>query len=118
MLAGAIRTRLPSEAGRRRARAYLHREAATLIPQQIGRARADLQYRLAEASRKLVRAIGARYAESTFRLESALRTAATARESTTGDAARMDHELAARQQALSHVLALLDEATTARAGEQ
>jgi hypothetical protein len=118
LLAGAIRTRLPGEVGRRRARAYLHREATTLIPQQIGRARADLQYRLAEASRKLVRAIGARYAESTFRLESALRTAATARESTTGDAARMDHELAARQQALSHVLTLLGEATTARAGEQ
>ena len=118
LLAGAIRTRLPGEAGRRRARAYLHREATTLIPQQLGRARADLQYRLSEASRKLVRAIGARYAESTFRLESALRTAATARESTTEDAARMDHELATRQQALSHVLALLNEASTTRAGEQ
>ena len=114
LLAGAIRTRLPGEAGRRRARAYLHREAASLIPQQIGRARADLQYRLAEATRKLVRAIGARYAESTFRLDSALRTAAVARESTTEDAARLDHELAGRQQALSHVLALLAEATVAR----
>jgi Dynamin family len=118
LLAGAIRTRLPGEAGRRRARDYLHREATTLIPQQIGRARADLQYRLSEASRKLVSAIGARYAESTFRLESALRTAATARTTTTEDAARMDHELATRQQALSHVLALLNEAATTRAGEQ
>jgi hypothetical protein len=60
-----------------------------------------------------VRAIGARYADSTFRLESALRTAAVARESTTGDAARLDHELAARQQALTHVLALLGEVTAA-----
>ena len=118
LLAGAIRVRFPGEAGRRRARAYLHREAATLIPQQIGRARADLQYRLSEASRKLVRAIGTRYAESTFRLESALHTAATARESTTEDAGRLDHELAARQQALSHVLALLNEATTTWEGEQ
>lgn len=113
LLAGAIRTRLPGETGRRRARAYLHREAANLVPQQIGRARADLQYRLAEATRHLVRAIGARYADSTFRLESALRTAAVARESTTGEAARLDHELAARQQALSHVLTLLGEVTAA-----
>ena len=113
LLAGAIRTRLPGETGRRRARAYLHREAASLVPRQIGRARADLQYRLAEATRQLVRAIGARYADSTFRLESALRTAAVARESTTGEAARLDHELAARQQALSHVLTLLGEVTAA-----
>lgn len=68
-------------------------EVAALVPQQIGRARAELQYRLAEATRKLVRSIGARYAESTFRLESALRTAAVARESTTETAARLDHEL-------------------------
>ena len=112
LLAGAIRTRLPGNVGRRRARAYLHREATGLVPQQIGRARADLQYRLAEATRQLVRAIGARYAESTFRLESALR-AATTRVATTEDAARLDHELAARQQALSRVLALLADATSA-----
>ena len=43
LLAGTIRQWVPGEAGRRRARAYLHREAASLIPQQIGRARADLQ---------------------------------------------------------------------------
>ena len=118
LLAGAIRTRLPGEAGRRRARAYLHREAASLVPQQIGRARADLQYRLAEATRMLVRSIGARYAESTFRLESALRTAAVARESTTEDAARLDHELAAHQQVLSHVLTLLSEAIATPTGDE
>jgi GTP-binding protein EngB required for normal cell division len=118
LLAGVMRTRLPGEAGRRLARAYLHREAASLVPQQIGRARADLQYRLAEATRKLVRSIGARYAESTFRLESALSTAAVARESTTEDAARLDHELAARLQSLSHVLTLLDQAITIGAARQ
>lgn len=119
LLAGAIRTRLPGDVGRRRARAYLHRETASLIPQQIGRARADLQYRLAEATRQLVRAIGARYTESTFRLESALHTAATMREATTEDAARLDHELAARQQALCRVLVLLDDATrTAQLDDQ
>jgi Dynamin family len=111
LLAGAIRRRLPGEAGRRRARAYLHREAASLVPQQIGRARADLQYRLAEATRQLIQAVADRYAESTGRLESALRTAATAREATAGDVARLDTELAGRQQALDHVLTLLEEAT-------
>jgi hypothetical protein len=41
-----------------------------------------------------------------------------ARESTTQDAARLDHELAARLQALSHVLTLLDEAITIGAARQ
>lgn len=110
LLAGAIRRWLPGEAGRRRARAWLHRQAAGLVPQQIGRARADLQYRLAEATRKLVRAIDTRYTESTARLENALRTAATAREATAEDARRIDRELAARQEALGHVTGLLNQA--------
>ncbi len=109
LLAGAIRRRLPGAAGRRRARAYLHREAASLVPQQIGRARADLQYRLAEATRRLIRAVTDRYAEGTSRLESALKTAAAAKEATAADGAQLDRGLAERQQALGHVLALLDE---------
>jgi GTP-binding protein EngB required for normal cell division len=111
LLAGVIRRWLPGEAGRRRARAYLHREVASLVPQQIGRARADLQYRLAEATRQLTRAVAIRYAESTGRLQSALRAAATARAATTDDAARLDSELAGRQQALGRVLTLLGQAT-------
>jgi hypothetical protein len=110
LLAGAIRRRLPGETGRRRARAYLHREAASVVPQQIGRARADLQYRLAEATRQLLRAVDARYAESTARLEGALRTAAVARQATADDAARLDRDLAGRQEALGNVLTLLDRA--------
>jgi GTP-binding protein EngB required for normal cell division len=110
LLAGAIRRWLPGEAGRRRARANLHREAASLVPQQIGRARADLQYRLAEATRRLIRAAADRYADSTGRLENALRTAAAVRTATDDEAARLDTELAGRQQALGQVLARLDEA--------
>jgi GTP-binding protein EngB required for normal cell division len=116
LLAGAIRRWVPGEAGRRRARAYLHREAASLVPQQIGRARADLQYRLAEATRRLIGAVGDRYAESTGRLESALGTAATARAATAEDVARLDAGLAGRQQALGDVLVLLEAATTGAAG--
>jgi hypothetical protein len=111
LLAGAVRRWLPGEAGRRRAREYLHREAARLVPQQIGRARADLQYRLAEATRRLIRAVADRYADSTGRLERALGTAAEARDATDDEAARLDTGLAARQHALGEVLARLDEAT-------
>jgi hypothetical protein len=54
------------------------------------------------------------------RLERALQTAATAREATAGDAARLDGELAGRPQRLGRVLGQLDEATagvTRLAGE-
>ena len=116
LLAGAIRRHVPGEAGRRRARAYLHREVADVVPRQIGRARADLQYRLAETTRQLVRAVEARYAESTARLDSALRTAATVREATASEAAREDQRLARRRQALDQVFRLLDQAASAAAG--
>jgi hypothetical protein len=56
-----------------------------------------------------------RYAESTGRLESALRTAAAARTATDDEAARLDTELAGRQQALGQVLARLGEATAGAA---
>ncbi len=112
LLAGAIRRRLPGEAARRRAQEYLRREAASLVPQQIGRARADLQYRLAEATRRLIREIEAQYAESTGRLASALHMAAELRNATAGEAAQQDQEIARRQAALGTVLSLLDQAVT------
>lgn len=107
LLAGAIRRHLPGEAGRRRAREYLRREIADLIPQQIGRARADLQYRLAEATRRLIRDVETRYADSTSRLENALRVAAAYREAAAGEAAGRDAELAQRQEELGRLLGVL-----------
>ncbi len=107
LLAGAIRRWLPGEAGRNRARAYLRRQTHDLVPQQIGRARADLQYRLAEATRHLVRTVGARYTDGTKRLESALGTARAARKATTSQAAQLDRDLAGRQDAIDGVLSLL-----------
>ena len=65
LLAGAIRRKLPGELGRRSAREHLRREAPGLVESQIGRARADLQYRLSEASRALARSMERRYAEAT-----------------------------------------------------
>jgi len=107
LLAGAIRRRLPGEAGRRRAREYLRRETADFVPQQIGRARADLQYRLAEATRQLIRDVEARYTDSTRRLEKALSAAAAQREATAGEADRHDAGLAQREDELGRLLALL-----------
>ncbi|HTT53462.1 MAG TPA: dynamin family protein [Streptosporangiaceae bacterium] len=118
LLAGAVRRHLPGQAGRRRARAYLRREATELVPRQIGRARADLQYRLADATRQLVRVVQARYTEGTGRLERALQTATARWEATAGAAAQQDRELAAREQALGRIGVLLGEAAAGAVPER
>ena len=107
LLAGTIRRHLPGEAGRRRARAYLHREASGLVPRQIGRARADLQYRLADATRRLARAVEASYSGSAGRLAEALRAAEAASSLTAEEAAHRACDLADRMAALDRVLELL-----------
>ena len=116
LLAGAIRRRLPGKAGRNRAKEHLRREVADLVPRQIGRARADLQYRLAEASRRLMRAVDARYQEGTGRLEEALADADKLRTATEEEFAARDRELANRLAAIDHVLAMLESATPPAAG--
>lgn len=116
LLAGAVRRRLPGAAGQRRARAYLHREVGRLVPQQIGRARADLQYRLREASRRLIGVVEERYTESTGRLHDALDAAASSRRATEGEVAQRDQVLAQRRAALDQISSMLAEASSARAG--
>ena len=110
LLAGAVRRRLPGELGRRAAREHLRGEAPGLAERQIGRARGDLQYRLAEATRALVRVVERRYADGTERMQAALRAAAEMRAASDTEAARTETELAGREAALRHVLAVLDEA--------
>ncbi len=110
LLAGAVRRRLPGELGRRAAREYLRREAPDLVAGQVGRARGDLQYRLAEATRALARVVEQRYADGTGRMQAALCAAAGLREASEAEAARMESGLAARETALRHVLARLDDA--------
>jgi len=107
LLAGAVRRRLPGEMGRRRAREHLRAEAAALAGSQTGRARADLQYRLAEATRALIRAVRARYSGSTDGLVSALQAAAAHRAGTAADAERADSALARRERALRGAATLL-----------
>jgi small GTP-binding protein len=108
LLAGAVRRRLPGELGRRLARDHVLGEVSDQAERQIGRARADLQQRLAEAIRQLVLAAGRRYSGSTDRLARALQTAAVLREQTAGQAAGTLAELAGREQALRGVLARLE----------
>jgi GTP-binding protein EngB required for normal cell division len=110
LLAGAIRRRLPGELGRRSAREHLRREAPGLVESQVGRARADLQYRLAEASRPLARSMEHRYAEATARMQAALRAAEELRNVSAAEAARRERELSDRASAVRHALALLGDA--------
>ena len=108
LLAGAVRRRLPGELGRRLARDHVLGEVRDQAERQIGRARADLQQRLAEATRQLVLAVGRRYSGGTDRLARALQTATVLRQQTAGQAAGTLAELAGREQALRGVLARLE----------
>ena len=108
LLAGVIRRSLPGEVGRRRARDHVRRAAADLVTSQIGRARADLQYRLAESTRKLVRVVEQRYADGTERMSSGLRAAAELRQASDEEATRKLNDLGEREAELRQALSLLD----------
>ena len=109
LLAGAVRRRLPGQFGRRTARDHLRREAPDLVEMHIGRARGDLQYRLAEATRALARVVEQRYTDGTSRIRSALEAAAGIRAATAAEAAEKETELTGREAAVRHVLGLLDQ---------
>jgi len=98
----------PASSAAGRPREHLRGEAPGLVERQIGRARGDLQYRLAEATRALVRVVEQRDADGTGRMQAALRAAAELRAASDTEAARRETELAGREAALRHVLALLD----------
>ena len=114
LLAGAVRRRLPGEFGRQTARGQLRREAPGLAERQIGKARGDLQYRLAAATRALVRVVEQRHAEGTDRIRSALRAAADLREVSAAQAAAKGRELADTEAALRRAHGLLDLAAEPR----
>lgn len=109
LLAGAVRRRIPGELGRRRAREHLLREAADRIPQLIGRARSDLQYRLEESTRRLVRAIDQRYADSIGRLMAALDMAVADSGRTDDEERAREHDLTERERMLTVLLERLGE---------
>ncbi len=110
LLAGAVRRRLPGQLGRRLARDHVLGQVRDLAESQIGRSRADLQYRLTETTRQLIQAVGRRYSASTDHLASALEMAAALRGQRTGQAEARLSELDRREQALRGVRARLDTA--------
>ncbi|MGO8956470.1 MAG: dynamin family protein [Streptosporangiaceae bacterium] len=113
LLVGAVRRRLPGEYGRRVARQRLRGQVADLVGSQLGRARGDLQYRLAEATRQLLSDVRRRYADSTDRLATALESATAIRAAAGEQAEQKLAELAARECALHAVLGQLPEETSA-----
>jgi small GTP-binding protein len=109
LLAGVFRRRLPGEYGRRVARQRVRGQISDLLGSQIGRARGDLQYRLAEATRRLLASMRRRYACTTERLVSALDRAAEIRAAASEEGAQQLAELASRDRALRSVLSQLPE---------
>jgi len=112
LLAGVVRRRIPGEYGRRLARQRLLAQATELTGSQIGRARADLQYRLAEATRQLVADLQRRYAGSTQRLTAALDRADVIRSDAGPEGEHVLARLAEREQALRRLLRQLDNEAT------
>ena len=104
LLAGAVRRRLPGELGRRVARQRLLVEIPELVGGQLGRARGDLQYRLAEATRVLLGDVRRRYSATTERLTAALERAAAIRAAAGEQGERQLAGLRAREDALHRVL--------------
>lgn len=72
-LAGAVRRRLPGRVGRRRTQRYVRQRTADLLAQQVGRARADLDHRLRETRRMLLKGLEQRFDEGAGRIADALR---------------------------------------------
>jgi small GTP-binding protein len=104
LLAGAVRRRLPGELGRRMARQRLLAEVPELVGGQLGRARGDLQYRLAEATRVLLGDVRRRYSATTERLTAALERAAAIRAATNVAGQGQLADLRVRENALRSVL--------------
>lgn len=95
-----LQERLPGRAGRRRAVAWVRSQAADLVARQVGRVRADLQYRLEESGRALCRAVDARYAAATSAVRTALKEARIERDHDASQHAVHRTDLAQRRAAL------------------
>ena len=113
LLVGAVRRQLPGEHGRRLARQRLLSQVADLVGSQLGRARGDLQYRLAEATRQLLAEVRRRYARATDRLTEALDCAVRIRAAAGEQGERQLAELAVREHALRTLLSELPDGNSA-----
>ena len=116
LLAGAVRRRVPGEYGRRLAREWLLGQVTGLAGSQVGRARGDLQYQLAEASRRLLADLRRWYAGSVERLAAALDGAAAIRAAAGEAGDRQLAELGRRESALRALLGQLAASATGASG--
>jgi Dynamin family len=112
LVSDSIRRHLPGAAARRRARDELMAEADRLTRQQVGRVRADLQYRLQESGRAFSTAIRERYAASTATIEAAVDDAARMQARTEAETVEIYADLQRREAAIQSLLQDLDEAAT------
>jgi small GTP-binding protein len=112
LLVGAIRRHLPGQAGRRRAREHLRGRVRDMVPMLVGRARGDLQSRLQQSARRLVRGSDQRYADSIGRLVAVIDSATADSDRTDSREEERQHVLASREQALNGVLRLLSDEHT------
>lgn len=107
LLAGVVRRHLPGTLGRRRMLRYVMGSVDGFVNQQVGRARADLQARLAETSRRLRRLVDEQYAATADRLRAAVTAAATTATLVGAERADTRVQLAARAAALTELRELL-----------
>jgi hypothetical protein len=96
LVSDTIRRDLPGALARRRVLVELVAEADRLTRQQVGRVRADLQYRLQEVGRALSIAIRERYAASTATIETAVDDAARMQGRTEAETAEIYADLRRR----------------------
>ena len=104
---GSVRRRLPGEYGRRLARQRLLGQVAGLAGRLVGRARGDLQYQLAEATRQLTADLRRRHAGSADRLAAALSRARLIRAAAADSRDQQLAELAERERVLRALLGRL-----------
>lgn len=103
LVTDTIRRHLRGSAARRRAEAHLVAEAGRLTRQQVGRVRADFQYRLQEGGRALARALTDRYGASTAAIRTALEDAASVHGQSAAASDRLRAVLTDRESALLRV---------------
>jgi len=116
LLAGVVRRHLPGTLGRRRVLRYLLGSVDGFVNQQVGRARADLQARLAETSRRLRRLVDEQYAATADRLRAAVTAAAATATLVGAERASTRRQLTARAAELTELRQLLAAEPAATAG--
>jgi GTP-binding protein EngB required for normal cell division len=103
-VAAAVRTHLPGALGRRRAAGHVAERTEVLLDQQVGRARADFQDRLAETRRLLLRDLDRRFETGAGRIAEAVGHA-TALQHQRGEAAAVSRRELQQRRAAAATLA-------------